>query len=75
MQNWLFRSYLGINASYLAVILGARIIEKHFTIDNHFSDFRDHQLSANPSDMKKLVGMIRDLDKIKGSGEKVPQAM
>ena len=44
-------------------------------IDNHFSDFRDHQLSANPSDMKKLVGMIRDLDTIKKAGVKCGLAL
>ncbi len=39
----------------LAVAAGARIIEKHFTLDKHQSDFRDHQLSADPAEMDELV--------------------
>ncbi|WP_204106219.1 MULTISPECIES: N-acetylneuraminate synthase family protein [Spirulina sp. CCY15215] len=50
---------LGIEAAVLAVGLGARIIEKHFTLDRHYSDFRDHQLSADPKDMEMLVNQIR----------------
>lgn len=50
---------LGIDASVIAVALGARIIEKHFTIDKAFSDFRDHQLSADPDEMKKLVEKVK----------------
>ena len=57
-------------AACSSVSLGARIIEKHFTKDNNFSDFRDHQLSANPTDMKRMVQLIRELDKMRGSGEK-----
>lgn len=46
---------LGLDACILAIALGAQIIEKHFTLDKNFSDFRDHQLSADPVDMKELV--------------------
>ena len=64
---------LGSLASLLAVSFGARIIEKHFTIDNHFSDFRDHRLSLNPIEMGKLVTMVREIDKMSGSGDKKVQ--
>lgn len=64
----------GIETSVFAVAAGARIIEKHFTIDHHHSDFRDHELSANPEEMKNLVSAIRRVEKIVGSGKKVPQA-
>ena len=50
---------IGIDAALLAIALGARIIEKHFTLDRNFSDFRDHQLSADPSDMTALVQRVR----------------
>ena len=53
--------------------LGARIIEKHFTTDKHFSDFRDHQLSADPKEMKQLIQSVREAEKMLGSGDKVPQ--
>lgn len=61
---------LGIEASILAVSLGAQIIEKHFTLDKNFSDFRDHQLSANPSEMKNLVKQIQLTSSMLGKKEK-----
>lgn len=52
----------GIEACITAVVLGARVIEKHFTINNNFSKFRDHQLSANPMQFKKMVSLIRNIE-------------
>ena len=63
----------GITAALSAVAMGARVIEKHFTLDKNYSDFRDHQLSADPTDLKELVTHIRELEKMLGSGEKTPQ--
>ena len=39
----------------MAVSYGAKIIEKHFTINKGYSTFRDHKLSADPKEMSKLV--------------------
>jgi N,N'-diacetyllegionaminate synthase len=64
---------LGIVAAPYAVAAGARIIEKHFTIDKNFSDFRDHQLSADPAEMRRMVEVIRETDAMLGTGLKVPQ--
>ena len=50
---------IGIEAACAAVASGAKIIEKHFTLDKNFSDFRDHSLSADPKEMKELVEKIR----------------
>ena len=36
---------VGIEAPIVAASLGANIIEKHFTLDNNFSNFRDHKIS------------------------------
>tara|TARA_Y100000768_G_scaffold323886_1_gene260488 strand:- start:1093 stop:2094 length:1002 start_codon:yes stop_codon:yes gene_type:complete len=52
----------GIEACITAVVMGARVIEKHFTINNNFSKFRDHQLSANPIEFKKMVALIRNIE-------------
>ena len=52
---------IGIDASLYAVILGAQIVEKHFTLDKNFSDFRDHQISADPKEMKELVKKINSI--------------
>lgn len=50
----------GILAPIIAYNLGANIIEKHFTLDNNFSNFRDHDLSLNPKNMRKLVNSLKD---------------
>ena len=64
---------LGKSASIAAVTLGAKIIEKHFTIDKNFSDFRDHQLSSDPKEMKELVESIRKVEIYFGDGQKKQQ--
>ena len=64
---------IGIETSLLAVSLGARIIEKHFTLDKKFSDFRDHALSSDPEEMKNLVKKIRLLEKMMKNDKKIPQ--
>lgn len=64
---------LGVRVAKLAVTAGARIIEKHFTIDKNYSNFRDHQLSADPNEMKELVISVAEISEIMGSGEKKMQ--
>ena len=64
---------LGIEAAVLSVALGARIIEKHFTISKTHSEFRDHQLSADPRDMAELVKRVKEAQLLLGDGEKRPQ--
>ena len=64
---------LGIEAAVLSVALGARIIEKHFTISKTQSDFRDHALSADPVEMAELVRRVRQAQELLGTGEKTPQ--
>jgi N,N'-diacetyllegionaminate synthase len=65
---------LGTEAAVLAVAAGARIIEKHFTLDKHQSDFRDHQLSADPAEMAELIQRIRAAESLLGSCGKSIQA-
>ena len=57
---------LGNDAAILSVGLGARIIEKHFTLRKDFSDFRDHQLSADPMEMASLVRGVRLAEELIG---------
>lgn len=61
---------LGIEASICAISLGARIIEKHFTISKTYSSFRDHQLSADPEELKELAIAIRKTEDLLGSNKK-----
>ena len=60
----------GIKVPTLAVAAGARIIEKHFTLSKDYSDFRDHQLSADPQEMAKMVAQINEVAVIMGDGIK-----
>lgn len=57
---------LGIEAAVLSVACGARIIEKHFTLDKNLSDFRDHRLSADPQDLLELVRRTREAEAMLG---------
>ena len=65
---------IGIDAAVSSVVAGARIVEKHFTLDKKYSDFRDHQLSADPKEMTMLVNQIRKNEKMLGKEEKKPQS-
>lgn len=64
---------LGLEAAFLSVALGARIIEKHFTLSKTQSDFRDHALSADPAELAELVRLTRQAQAMLGSGEKTIQ--
>lgn len=57
---------LGVDAAMLAVAAGARLIEKHFTLDKKQSDFRDHQLSADPVELAELVLRIKQVQELMG---------
>lgn len=48
----------GIEASILAVALGAAVIEKHFTLGKNLPG-PDHKASLEPEDLRKLVRAIR----------------
>lgn len=65
---------LGIEACVIAAALGARVIEKHFTLDKQYSDFRDHQLSADPAEMADLVARVAGTERLFGTGKKIVQA-
>eukprot|EP00163_Fabomonas_tropica_P012330 TRINITY_DN23598_c0_g1_i1.p1 TRINITY_DN23598_c0_g1~~TRINITY_DN23598_c0_g1_i1.p1 ORF type:complete len:334 (-),score=-4.61 TRINITY_DN23598_c0_g1_i1:92-1093(-) len=64
---------LGVEAALFSVAVGARIVEKHFTLDKAHSDFRDHHLSADPAEFKQLVNSIRELEEILGNNSKTVQ--
>ena len=62
---------IGIEACVVAASMGAKIIEKHFTLSHNFSKFRDHKLSANPSEMSLLVKKIREIEIMRGKFYKI----
>jgi len=60
---------LGIEVPIAAVAMGAKVIEKHFTLDNKMEG-PDHQASLEPAELKKMVSSIRNISKALGSGVK-----
>lgn len=64
---------LGIAISTAAVAMGARVIEKHFTLDNTLPG-PDHTASLEPQELEALVRAIRDVEVAFGDGVKAPTA-
>lgn len=64
----------GTDAGPLSVACGARIVEKHFTLDKTYSEFRDHALSADPSEFCEIVRRVRAAETLLGSPCKQIQA-
>ena len=63
---------LGIEVPIAAVALGAKIIEKHFTLDRTLSG-PDHAASLEPNELKAMVKAIRNIElAISGNGVKKP---
>jgi len=58
---------IGVEACLCAASLGARIIEKHITLDKDFSNFRDHKLSSDYNELRELVKQIRKIELILGN--------
>ena len=60
---------LGIEVPIAAVALGARVIEKHFTLDRTMPG-PDHAASLEPDELKEMVIAIRNIENAMGSAEK-----
>ena len=60
---------IGIDCAMAAFVIGARIIEKHFTLAHDLSSFRDHALSATPEEMGELTRKLAVISKSLGSGD------
>ena len=63
----------GIHVSLAAVALGARVIEKHFTLDRNLPG-PDHKASLEPGELRQLVCQIREIEQALGDGIKRPTA-
>jgi len=62
---------IGSLSSSIAVALGAKVFEKHFTLDNNLFG-SDHWFSENPSGLLQWVNSIKDSYKILGNKEIEP---
>ncbi len=54
----------------IAAALGARIIEKHFTLDKNLPG-PDHKASASPDELRQIVAGIREVQVVSGSRRKM----
>ena len=61
----------GILASSLAVTFGAKVFEKHFTLDKNLPG-PDHWFSEDPTSLKKWISSIRTAYDMLGSSELKP---
>ena len=63
---------LGIEVPIAATALGAKVIEKHFTIDRNMKG-PDHKASLEPNELTNMVNSIRNIElAICGNGFKIP---
>ena len=62
---------LGIEATIATAALGARVIEKHITLDKGLPG-PDHKMSLEPDELKKMVESIRNVERALGSPIKKP---
>lgn len=60
----------GFEVPIAAVALGAKIIEKHFTLDKRMQG-PDHKASIEPLELKQMVNSIRNIEKALGKQEKI----
>lgn len=59
----------GIDAAPIAYMLGARVFEKHFTLDRS-NKGSDHSFSLEPHGLKKMIRNLHRIDKMLGSSHK-----
>lgn len=62
----------GIEVPVAAVVLGATVIEKHFTLDKNMEG-PDHKASLEPDELFAMVKAIRNIEKALGNGIKKPR--
>lgn len=54
-----------------AVAMGAKVIEKHFTLDRNMEG-PDHKASLETNELREMIGAIRNIEKALGDGKKIP---
>jgi N,N'-diacetyllegionaminate synthase len=61
---------LGLEVPIAAAALGAKIIEKHFTLNKKFVG-PDHKASLNIGELSRMITSIRIVEKALGNGQKI----
>ena len=65
---------IGVHMAPLAVAAGARLIEKHITLDKNRSGF-DHSISLETDEFAEMVTLIRQAEKAMGQANKTVDDM
>lgn len=60
----------GIEVSIAAVAMGAKVIEKHFTLDRKMEG-PDHKASLEPDELLNMIKSIRNIEKAMGKSQKI----
>ncbi len=61
---------MGIHISVAAVAMGAKVIEKHFTLSRKMKG-PDHPFAVEPDELKEMVRQIREVESAFGDGKKL----
>ncbi len=62
----------GLHIPLAAVAMGARVLEKHITLDFNVPNAQDWKVSCGPSDLPELLKHIRAIEMAIGDGKKIP---
>lgn len=62
---------VGVGAAAFAIPMGAKVVEKHFTLDKSLEG-PDHKASLSPEELKEFVKLVRKVDDFMGSSIKKP---
>ena len=62
---------LGVSACLMAIVMGSKMIEKHFTLNKKWIG-ADHELSADPVDLKIICDFAKNHKKLLGKGSIEP---
>lgn len=62
---------IGTSAAIASVALGAKVIEKHFTLNKSLSG-PDHWFSADVQELRELIESVRFVEKALGSSKLIP---
>lgn len=60
---------IGYLPTLVAVSNGAKIIERHYTLDKSMEGF-DHKISLEPNELNEMIKNIREISSIYGKGDK-----
>ncbi len=63
---------IGTRALEVAAAMGAQILEFHFTDQKEGRSFRDHQLSLDSADLRRLIRSLEEIRELRGTPDKTP---